>query len=125
MLDASALLALLFREQGAERFAAAAGPSPVMSAVNWSEVSQKSAAYRIDRRRLLSGVLDAGLEVMDVTMDRAERIADLWPVTRPLGLSLADRACLALAIELRRPAVTADRDWDRLSIDGLAVHFLR
>ncbi len=125
VLDASALLALLFREQGADRFASAAGPRPVMSAVNWSEVSQKSAAYRVDKRNLLSGVLDAGLEVMDVTLDRAERIANLWPVTRPLGLSLADRACLALAIELGRPAVTADRTWGRLSINGLAVQFLR
>lgn len=125
VLDASALLTWLFREQGADRFPAAAGPRPVMSAVNWSEVSQKSVAYRVDTRQVLSGVLDAGLEIVDLTVDRAVQIADLWPMTRPLGLSLADRACLALAVELRRPAVTADRIWARLSINGLAVHLLR
>lgn len=125
VLDASALLALLFREQGADRFLSAAGMRPAMSAVNWSEVSQKSTEHGVDGRQLLSRVLDAGLEIMDLTVERAERVASLWPVTRPLGLSLADRACLALALELQRPAVTADRSWSRLTINGLVVHSLR
>lgn len=125
VVDASALLAMLFREQGSERFLTTAGQRPAMSAVNWSEVRQKSTQHGVDGRQLLSSVLDAGLDIMDLTVDRAERIADLWPATRPLGLSLGDRACLALALELRRPAVTADRSWSRLEIDGLVVHCLR
>jgi ribonuclease VapC len=125
VLDASALLALLFREPGAELFASAAGSRPAMSAVNWSEVAQKATAHGVDRRRLLPAVLDAGVEIVDLTTDRAERVADLWAAVRPLGLSLADRACLALALELRRPAVTADRSWSRLTIDGLVVRSLR
>lgn len=125
VLDASALLAMLFQEQGAERFVAAAGPRPAMSAVNWSEVHQKSTARGLDAHQLLTRAIDAGLEIMDLTVDRAERVSSLWPATRPLGLSLADRACLALAMELRRPAVTADQSWSRLDIDGLVVHALR
>ncbi|MGI8681134.1 MAG: type II toxin-antitoxin system VapC family toxin [Mycobacteriales bacterium] len=124
-VDASALLALMFTEQGAERFLSLAGQRPAMSTVNWSEVHQKLIQHGVDGRRLLSAVLDAGLEIMDLTVDRAERTADLWPATRLLGLSLGDRACLALALELRRPAVTADRSWSRLEIDGLDVHSLR
>lgn len=125
VLDASALLAFLFREQGADRFVTAAGPRPAMSTVNWSEVAQKSAVHGIDRQRLVSTVTAAGLTIMDLTAHRAERIADLWPVTRAHGLSLADRACLALAIEYREPAVTADRGWTRLRIGNLVVHSLR
>lgn len=125
VVDASALLALMFSEQGAERFMSMAGQRPAMSAVNWSEVRQNVIQHGVDGRLLLSAVLDAGLEIMDVTVDRAERIADLWPATRFLGLSLGDRACLALALELRRPAVTADRSWSRLEIDGLVVQPLR
>lgn len=125
VVDASALLALLFREEGAERFASAVGPRSAMSAVNWSEVRQKSTRLGVDGQQLLSRALDAGLEVIDLTVDRAERVADLWPATHPPELSLADRACLALALELQRPAVTADRAWSRLTIDGLVVHSLR
>lgn len=125
VLDASALLALLFQEPGAERFVEAAGPRPAMSAVNWSEVHQKSTSRGVDGHDLLFRALDAGLEFMDLTVDRAERLSNLWPATRRLGLSLADRACLALAVELRRPAVTADQSWSRLTIDGLVVRTLR
>lgn len=125
VLDASALLALLFKEAGAARFVAAAGPRPAMSAVNWSEVHQKATTHGVDGQQLLSRALDAGLEIIDLTVDRAERVSSLWPSTRPLGLSLADRACLALAMELRRPAVTADQSWSQLNIDGLVVHALR
>lgn len=124
VVDASALLALLFREEGAERFASAVGPRSAMSAVNWSEVRQKATTHGVDGQ-LLTRALDAGLEVVDLTVDRADRVSDLWPATSPLGLSLADRACLALALELRRPAVTADRSWSRLKIDGLVVRVLR
>lgn len=125
VVDASALLALLLREPGAERFEASVGVRPVISAVNWNEVARKSAAYGVDHRHLLAGVSEAGLSIMDLTVDRAERMADLWAAVRDLGLSLADRACVALAVELGCPAVTADRGWSRLPIDGLEVRLLR
>lgn len=102
-----------------------AGARPVMSAVNWSEVRQKSIARGVDTRRLLAAVQDAGLSIVDLTVARAESVADLWAVTRPFGLSFADRACLALAQELGRTAITADRTWSRLAIEGLDVRVLR
>lgn len=125
VLDASAVLAYLFDEPGAERFVRSLGEKPVMSAVNWSEVSQKCAAHRVAIASARAAADAAGLQVVDLTADRAERAAELWPATRALGLSLADRACLALALELRRPTVTADRTWTQLAITGLEVRCLR
>lgn len=125
VLDASALLAFLFGEAGAEQFVVAAGPSPAMSAVNWSEVHQKSTAHGVPGQQLLTSATQAGVEIVDLTVGRAERVSELWPATRRLGLSIADRACLTLALELGRPAVTADRSWSRLTIPGLVVHALR
>lgn len=96
-----------------------------MSAVNWSEVTQKCAAHGVDGHLLRVEALNAGLEIVDLTIERAQRVAGLWPATKSLGLSLADRACLALAVELGRPAVTADRSWTNLSIAGLEISTLR
>jgi PIN domain nuclease of toxin-antitoxin system len=125
VVDASALLAYLFGERGADRFVSVIGSWPAMSAVNWSEVRQKCVSRGVDGDELRQRVFDAGLHVVELTVDGAERIADLWPVTHSRGLSLADRACLALAIQVRRPAVTADQAWTQLSVDGLVVHSLR
>lgn len=125
VVDASALLSLLFRERGADRFLALAGSRPAMSAVNWSEVAQKARAHGIDAAEVKAGVVDAGLEIVDLTAERAQRVAELWPLTRSIGSSLADRACMALALELERPAVTADRSWSALAVPDLEVLALR
>ncbi len=96
-----------------------------MSAVNWSEVSQKARSRGVDSGELLRAVSRAGLDVLPLTQVRAESAAGLWSATRDLGLSLADRACLALALELGRPAVTADRAWATLEIEPLDVLCIR
>lgn len=125
VVDASALLTLLFREPGAERFARLAGARPAMSAVNWSEVVQKSAAFGVEGTRLAAGVRAAGLTILELTAVRAERVAALWTTTRAVGLSLADRACLGLALELESPTVTADRAWRHLALRDLELRLLR
>ena len=125
-LDSSALLALLNGEPGADRVAQAVAGRSVMSAVNYSEVVSKldDAGMPEDA---IQEALD-GLELDVVAFDRVfgHRAGLLRTVTRKAGLSLGDRACLALALEDRLPALTADRSWERVAADvGAQVEVIR
>ncbi|MFN2568244.1 MAG: type II toxin-antitoxin system VapC family toxin [Candidatus Dormibacteria bacterium] len=114
VMDASALLAVLHAEPGWE-VAAALLPESVMSAVNWSEVGQKVRRMGESIGRLRSDMEGLGLSVTPFDQDDADDAARLWAVTRSAGLSLGDRACLALARRRTVPAVTADRSWTALT----------
>lgn len=95
-----------------------------MSAVNWAEVVQKAVEREIDIDALRSNVRDLGLDIVPFTPADAEFAAALWSETRNRGISLADRACLALAVREQATAVTADRVWRTLPID-VAVELIR
>lgn len=123
VLDASALLALVNREPGGQPVAELL-PTAVISAVNWAEVRQKVASVGADARRVAAGLTALGLVVAAFDETDAATTADLYPLTSPAGLSLADRACLALARRHGLPAVTADRSWARLPPD-VRVQLLR
>lgn len=129
-IDASALLAHLLAEEGGERVREAlANDGAVMSAVNWAETLTKFAAEGHDpdevAKRLLSdSLLSDALEIVPLTADDGSRIARLRPLTRHLGLSIADRACLSLAGRLTMPVLTTDRAWSELNID-VDVHVAR
>ena len=116
VLDASALLAMLHREQGGD-IVEGLVEGAVISTVNWSEVYQRSLARGVEVRGLGSELAALGLQVVSFGTEDAERAAELWPATRSAGLSLGDRACLALALRLGAPAVTGDRSWSRLELD--------
>jgi PIN domain nuclease of toxin-antitoxin system len=89
-----------------------------MSTVNWSEVVQKSRARGVDVDGLRAEVEALGLSLVPFSAEDAEVAAELWAsVPRAAGLSLADRACLALARRLGATAVTADRTWQDLRIE--------
>lgn len=120
MLDASALLALVREEPGAGTVAARLERS-VMSAVNWSEVVGPA---RADLRPLRDGLMAAGLRILPFSVEDAEAAGALWAPTRHLGLGLGDRACLALAVRLGVPALTADRAWADLDLDA-AIELIR
>jgi ribonuclease VapC len=123
VLDASAVLAVAHGEPGAEAVEPLVDGA-ALSTVNWSEVARVClSAGR--RPEALSAVLsDAGCETIEFTAEDADRAARLWPATRSAGLSLGDRACLALAGRLGVPAVTADRAWVGLDV-GVEVVCLR
>ena len=109
IFDSSALLALLKGEPGGDEVRAMIADGDVCGAANWSEVAQKVAAAGGDwgLHRAILGTL--GVDVEPVGEHDAERAAEMW---RPgLGLSLADRLCLALGERLGEPVVTADRAW--------------
>ena len=124
VLDASAVLALLNRESGADRVAEAMLDEAVMSAVNLSEVVAKLAEF--DRGEAeIQAVLDGlGIDIVDLDESGAYESGMLRPATRSAGLSFGDRACLALARRLGAPAMTADRVWGELDL-GIAVTMIR
>jgi ribonuclease VapC len=122
-MDASAVLALIRSEPGSTVVEAAI-EGAAMSTVNWSEVGKRGVAHAVDLRALRARVGALGLELVPFSADDAEAAAELWPRTRAAGLSLGDRACIALARRLERPAMTADRSWLGLDL-GIEVLSIR
>ena len=123
VLDASALLAFLHDEPGGDRVASALDGG-CMSTVNWSEVLQKSLQRGVDVRGMQQEFMDVGLVFEPFTAQQAELAAQLWESSRRHGLSMADRACLALARDKALPVLTADRAWSQLDLD-IEVRSLR
>ena len=121
VLDASALLAWLQDEPGAEVVEAEL-VSGAISSLNWSEVLQKSLAHDVDITGLREDMEALGLVIIPFDADDAEQAARLW--SAGTGLSLADRACLALGLRHGVPVWTADRIWAEMSL-GVKVHVIR
>lgn len=116
ILDASALLALLNREPGGERVAEALLTGALMSAVNLSEVVAKLADIGMSEGEVREAIEPLGVEV--VPFDEAAAVATglLRGESRRAGLSLGDRACLALGRERTLPVLTADTAWSTLDL---------
>jgi len=112
VLDTSALLAKVYGETGAARIESALlGDSCFMSSVNLAEFASKCADQGMTRADV-EIVLDGfDIEAVDFDADLALATGVLRASTRHLGLSLGDRACLALAQRLNATALTADRAW--------------
>ncbi len=122
-LDASALLALLFREPGHERVARVLDQC-AMSAVNLAEVLGRFAKDQHEVLPILTTLKTTAIRWVAFDTVQAAVAAQLVPRTRALGLSLGDRACLALAMTENIPAMTADRAWKRMDI-GVPLHLIR
>jgi PIN domain nuclease of toxin-antitoxin system len=122
VLDASALLALLNGEPGSETVAAVVSEA-VISSVNLSEVVAKLADHGMDERDLRGLIDGLGLSVVPFDEEQAYAAGLMRPATRRAGLSLGDRACLALARLRRAPAYTTDRSWK--AIGGVKIHAIR
>lgn len=88
----------------------------------WSSASSGSEPAPPEHAR--DDLIDAGLEIIPFSVADAELTAAWREPTRALGLSLADRACLALAHRAGRPALTADRSWSDLDL-GVDVTLIR
>ena len=116
VLDSSALLALLFFEDGYERIAEVV-PHSCMSTVNLAEVLGRLARDGRAFDRALDQLDQMGIVWVDFDRELAIGAAALLVPTMPWGLSLGDRACLALARLRDLPAITADRAWAKLNLD--------
>ncbi len=117
VLDASALLALLWREPGHEVVFTYC-PGAYVSTVNLAEVYSKCDERGLDTAVVRSLLSSLQLSVVDFDDHQAMLTGQLRSRTRQAGLSLGDRACLALATARQGPVVTADRVWSAL---GLAL----
>jgi PIN domain nuclease of toxin-antitoxin system len=116
VLDASAVLAVLNGERG-EKKVIPLLPESAISTVNLTEVGAKLLEAGIDEASAQIAVSVLGIgQVVDFTEDLAWEAAKLRPLTKQYGLSLGDRTCLALAIRLHVPAVTADKEWSKLKL---------
>lgn len=116
VLDSSALLAYLQQERGGQRVGRILDQA-VMSTVNWAEVVGKARTAEVDTTGLLSELEALGLSVLPFSATQAELAGSLVEATKPLGLSLGDRACLAVAMDRREKVYTADRMWSALAAD--------
>lgn len=129
VLDASALLAYLGDEPGAPAVADAIATGAAISTVNLAEALGTAATRGTDPVALAAelvarGLLDGAVTVEPFTAADAIEAARLRPPTRRAGLSLGDRASLALAGRLRVPALTADAAWATLDL-GLELRVIR
>jgi ribonuclease VapC len=120
VFDASAVVAVLRNEPGAELIAPLCSDG-VLSTVNLQEAikilraggfSQSAVAYMIET---------LALEIVPHSADDAYQAAELVSLTRQHGSGIGDRTCMALAISRNLPALTTDRAWSRLAIPGLRV----
>lgn len=121
VLDASALLALLQDEPGAEAVGEALIGGAVISSVNWAEVLSKIVDFgrpiaEAERLIATTGVVGGNLAIVPFDRELARQVAELRGATRERGLSLGDRACLALARQLALPVLTTDRAWLKLRL---------
>lgn len=129
VLDASALLAYLRDEDGADAVADEIAEGSTISTVNLGEVLSRFADRNEDPGHLIErlrnrGLIDGAITVEPFTTEDAGEVARLRPLTRDLGLSFGDRACLALASRLDLVAVTADSSWGKLD-PGPKLLFIR
>jgi ribonuclease VapC len=122
VLDGSAVLAFLQAERGAELVEQHLSTG-AMSAVNWSEVLQKTIQAGRDPRRVGALLRGLGLQVEPVTAEDGEVAAELWPAAR--HLSLADRLCLTLGMRLGVQVLTADKVWGQLPNLATSVLVIR
>jgi PIN domain nuclease of toxin-antitoxin system len=123
VLDSSALLAYLFEEPGAD-IVARELVSGIISAVNMGEVTTKLIDRGFSPAQVSATIDDMPLTVHAFELRDAVGVAFEREATREQGLSLGDRACLALARRLGLPALTADRVWAALDL-GIEVRLIR
>jgi len=112
VMDSSALLVVSKGEIGADRVMEILETQDcVISSVNMAEVATRMLDMGLPPEHLERACEQFGIDVIDFNQEQALATAKLRIATKSAGLSLGDRACLALALRLQGVAVTADRAW--------------
>ena len=123
VLDASVILAVLGQEPGADVVLRLLGDTMV-STVNLAEVQGKLVSRGVPADDAWEGARSLAGEIVNFDSEQARLVGTLLPQTQKLGLSLGDRACLALGILLKAPVYTTDQAWKHLDL-GIKVHVVR
>lgn len=124
VLDASALLALLNEETGHHDVEKAL-PHAIMSSVNLTEAVSVLTDIGVSQEDAESMTLDIIQDIIPFDQSQALIAASLRKQTKSHGLSLGDRACLALAKSLHATVLTADKIWGRLNLTGVQIKVIR
>ena len=115
VLDASAILAFLRGEPGADMVADYRG-SALASAVNIAETATRLSHLGASPIEIRRAIALMAVEVVPFDTEQAYAAAELYQSTRARGLSLGDRACLQLAAHSGLPALTAARVWAEVDV---------
>jgi len=124
VLDASAILAVINAEPGAEKLTPQLLSRAVASTVNLAEVQAKLVSRGWTSEQAWEDATSPIREAVPFDEQQARIAGDLVAQTRHLGLSLGDRACLALGTALKLPVHTAERTWKKLNVT-IAIHLIR
>jgi PIN domain nuclease of toxin-antitoxin system len=124
VLDASAIMAVLFEERGAEKLTDEILEGAVVSTVNLAEVQTKLVRMGHDPEKAWVDALLLETPPEPYTAEQARIAGTLVSKTQSLGLSLGDRSCLALAITLEAPVYTTEKIWKDLKV-GVPIHVIR
>jgi ribonuclease VapC len=123
VLDSSALLAIILREPGAARVQAAI-PVSILSSANLAEVLTVCERKGLNSEQIYSDITILGLPVVPLDAAHARVAAQLWRAYPRLNLSLGDRLCLALALNLGASVLTSDREMTKVGL-GVSVELFR
>lgn len=123
VLDASAILALLNNEPGADRVESVL-PYSIISAVNLAEIVVISLKQGLEEQMIRPLLLTLIPSIIPFSEEQAYVAGGFYSVTHPYGLSLGDRACLALASQYKLPVLTGDKIWAKIDI-GVEVQLIR
>ena len=124
ILDSSALLALIKNEPGSAVVEKLLG-HVVMSSINIAEVATHLLNSTLTLDECRSCILPLVTSVVPFDQEHAFQVAVLRKPTKYKGLSMGDRACLALGIMKYLPVYTSDKVWADLNIEGLDVRLIR
>jgi ribonuclease VapC len=126
VLDTSAVLAILFREPGQDVVRSALRDGTAMSAVNFTEAMTRLVRNGMAADGAATALTTLPIALHDLNAELAIQTGAMFAQTRPFGLSLGDRACLALARHQGLPALTGDRAWLQVApLIGVEVRLIR
>ena len=123
VLDSSAILAVFFSEPGAELLLPILRGA-LLSTVNLAEIHTRMLDRGASLQQAWNWISRLQCGVCFFTDAHARAAAELRPMTRPFGLSLGDRACLALAIDRKATVYTTDKAWKNLAL-GIEIEVIR
>ncbi|MBL0941294.1 MAG: type II toxin-antitoxin system VapC family toxin [Alphaproteobacteria bacterium] len=125
VIDASALLAFLKDESTPLEELESLLPKSVISSVNACEVATVMCRLGMPLEAINGLINENVREIIPFDQQLALSAAGLWEATKVYGLSLADRACIALGQKMQLPIYTADKIWNKLKLDNVEIKRIR